>query len=263
MKFIVLKIFEVDKIYTIKVQYIKYNEQKRTIDNEYISEVKDLQNFKYFLKNFTVNNEYKKATLIINYISNQVIIDNLNLDNRTSNNKVKALVNNIYPNFETTHTGSYQIYSLYNKRKYLLVRLFNKQNDSELHNQCEMINYKKKIFNYDQFYIDDFIAHHKYKLMYKHIIFIQVENNFWRFSEILNGKLVNYLILNEKNENFETDKNYIFKIIDRRIDEIIMDSDYRTFVSFSEEWSMYNIMYVDYAEKFRYFDEKKYVMAIK
>ena len=52
-------------------------------------------------------------------------------------------------------------------------------------------------------------------------------------------------------------------LMNTRIDEIIMDSDYRTFVSFSEEWSMYNIMYVDYAEKFRYFDEKKYVMAIK
>lgn len=266
MKYIVIKIYETDYNYFLKVEYIRFTEKKRIIDKELFKDFSNLEGIRYYLNNYTINSDYKNSHLFINYISNKIIIDNINItDIKKDNNKIREKVNELYPNFDAEYNNSIYQYSLSNRKKFVLLNLLPKNILNDFENSLTATNVKKKNISYliDVPITNQYLDKIKTKLSYKHIIFIQAENGLWRFSEILHGVMVNFIFLYENDESFLRERNNIFKNIDRSIDEIIIDSDYKTYMSLNNDWKAFNVIHIDSSNQFRYFDEKKLLYASK
>ena len=264
MKYIVIKIFNSDNHYLLKLQYLKYNDINRLIYGEIVRDFTSLKEVQMFLSNYTYNNDYKNAPFLINYISNDVIIENIKIEkNKPNINKIKQQINEFYPNFETNYQFYLMNYSLSNQRKFISVKLYQKAIIKMLNEVFNNLNRRKVYYNLDSIMLDNYISRIKFNNLSKHVVFIQIENGFWRFSEIINNRLIKYLLIDQSDIYFEKELNMIFHNLDRRIDEIIVDSDYKTYTKLCDDWSSYNVLYIDYVDKLRYLDERKLVYASK
>ena len=75
--------------------------------------------------------------------------------------------------------------------------------------------------------------------------------------------MANYIILDETIDSFYEIYNKILNQFSNKIDEIIIDGEYKFYLSLVDKLKGINITIIDYLERLRYIDEKKISSAKK
>ena len=99
MRFIEIKIFDVNSEYFLSIEKINLLNKSKIIEQEYCKEVQTKKDAEYYLTTILNNKEYRKYRLFINYISNDVIIEVINNSKELKNNYLNEL-NILYPNYQ-------------------------------------------------------------------------------------------------------------------------------------------------------------------
>ena len=91
MRFIEIKIFDVNSEYFLLIEKIKLSNKSKIIEQEYCKEVQTKKDAEYYLTTILNNKEYRKYRFFINYNSNDVIIEVINNSKELKNNYLNEL----------------------------------------------------------------------------------------------------------------------------------------------------------------------------
>ena len=263
MKLIIIKIFEINTNYKIGINYLRINNKNKIIDKTETIKFCNLDDVKNYFLDVNIIYEYKNAKILVDYISPKIILENINSDNnniKLNKNSLKDKINELYPNFELSYEYKVDNY-LNNKQKYYLITLINQKLQDEINQKLKFFGGKKTYLYFDQLLNNNYLNYIKNDLVKKHILYFIVEQKIYRIMDIVNGKVINFTYLNEEDTDFEECKKIIFNRIDKRYDKIIIESDFKTYIIIAEILDGYDIIYYEYADKLKYFDERKLLYA--
>ena len=91
----------------------------------------------------------------------------------------------------------------------------------------------------------------------KYVVLIQKNFNYYRFYQILNGKIINYIVLDCESSDFNNIYIKIIKLIDSKVDEVIVDAEYNLYIELVDKLFNVNVVLIDYIEKINHIDERK------
>ena len=69
--------------------------------------------------------------------------------------------------------------------------------------------------------------------------------------------IINYIVIKDTSTEFEMIFNNILSCIDNKVDEVIVDVDYKEYLNLTEKLYNVNIILIDYLDKINFIDERK------
>jgi hypothetical protein len=256
MRFIEIKIFEVNSEYFLLIEKIKLSNKSKIIEQEYCKEVQTKKDAEYYLTTILNNKEYRKYRLFINYISNDVIIEVINNSKELKNNYLNEL-NTLYPNYQLEYDVMHGEIKINANNKKKICALIKNNVFSEIKNFINLVNKKNIYFGLDVFLLQSFLNDNNRYFHKKFIVLIQKNYNYYRVYQIYYGKIINYIVIKDTSKEFEMIFNNILSCIDNKVDEVIVDVDYKEYLSLTEKLYNVNIILIDYLDKINFIDERK------
>lgn len=257
MKFIEIKIFNINAEYFVLIEKIKLSNNSKIIEQEFYKEVKTKKDVEYYLNNILNNKENRKYKFFINYISNDIIIEVINISKELRNNYLTEL-NTLYPNYQLEYNVMHGEIKVNPNNKKIICALLHNNIFNEIKNIINLINKKNIYLGMDVFLLQNFL-NDNLKLFYKkYVILIQKNYSYYRVYQIYYGKIVNYIVIKDDSKEFEIIFNNILNFIDNKVDEVIVDVDYKEYLKLTEKLYNINIILIDYLEKLNFIDERKF-----
>lgn len=266
MKYIVIKIYEIKKEYRIKISFVRITENHRIFDKIMIKKFDSLDNIKQYFNSFDVMREYRSARVLVDYISPRILLENINFNNekiKSNKNNIQDKIEELYPNFQLTYDLDIENYMMNGRQKYYLVTMISKEMKNFVNNNFSIFSKKKVYLNFDQTLNNFYLSKLKYSIGKQHILYIIIECEIYRILEIVNCKMINLIYLDAEDPSFEDCRKIVFNRIDKRFDAIVIDSDFKTYMNLAEELEGYNVIYYEYSDKMKFFDERKLIYATK
>ncbi len=259
MKYIMLKIFENQNKYGLRLMVGKYKDNYKNIEKDLFKYFDSKILLKQYLNNLPISFDSNKTKIFINYIGNQIIIDNIipEIDKNLKKDVLIDKINDLYPDNNLKCDRFVNEIILNNKKKQYVVSIIPKNTNEKLLEFARCINSQKIEVGLDVILFQSYLLKKKISFNKKLFLLIQKDDIYWRFYQVLNGVIINYLLLNEEDDCFKIIIDDISSHIDKSYDEIIVDADYRTFVLFTEKYPTLNISYVDYVSNLKNIDERK------
>lgn len=257
MKIVEVKIFNTSADYFVIVEKIKYNNNFKIIEQEYSRKIESTNEIQYYLTNILNTIDFRKNKIFINYISNDVLIETLNSNDLKFN--LNKELNMIYPNYHLDYnlfTGEIKMNS---KNKKIVCALVKIEVINKIKTFISFVGKKEIYFGLDILMLQCFINKNISLFSKKYILLIQKNYIFYRFYQILNGKIVNYLILDEESNEFKNIYKSVINKIDGKVDEVIFEGDYKTYHMLIVQLFNVNIHYIDYNDKLKNLDERKLI----
>lgn len=263
MKYVMVKIYDVQKNFGLCVQYLRIKNNLKIIDREIYKTFQDYKSLKLFLNEYPITIEYAKSKILITYISNDVFVEIINHSTDVINNKVdlKKKIEELYPNYSSRFEVELCISNFGTKQKLYFGKFLSKKKMQLIKENFEFINNQKVFIDFDFNICQKFLTKHKNYFFKKRVLLIQWDNEHLRVLDIDNSNLISYLLINEKEENFEQLISCVYELMNKRYDEIIIDSDFKKFIKFTEKWPNLNFVFIEHIDKLRNFDERKIVYA--
>lgn len=262
MKYIIIKIFYEFDSFGARIMYGNIKDNQKFVEKDSFKVFSDIEELKKYLSNISFNINYLKAKLFIDFIFGEVLIETIIKENEVNKNVyIKEKLSDIYPKY----INKYDVYQeddyKNNRFKNYYLIMIPKKLSKTMTEIVNMFYLNKKVFGVDCLLFQQHLNKNIHYFYKKNIVLIQKDCSFWRFYKIINGKIVDYLVLNEDYEQFNKIKNEIFNEIVVNIDEIIIDSDYRSYALISEEIRHQNITYIECAPRLKNIDERKIFYA--
>lgn len=254
-----IKVFELNNEYAIRLIVETIRNSQKIIEKDLFKTFSSDFLLKQYLGSIVTSLEYKKAKIFFNYITNKIIIENIipEIDCGSMKDFLKEKINLIYPNHKLKYDNYLKEVTLKNKKKQYTITLIPKEIQDTINIYFSSINQSQKVYGYDLILFQDYLTKNKHLFTKKYLLIIQKDYVYWRFFEVLGGVVINYLIMNEENDCFKEVTSNILGNIEKAYDEVIIDADYKTYISFNEKYPLVNITYVDFIPKLKNIDERK------
>ena len=102
-----------------------------------------------------------------------------------------------------------------------------------------------------QFYINK----NKAFFIKKYILLIQKTFHYYRVYQILNGKIINYIILNDQKDEFSQMYKDITNNMNNKIDEVIFEGDYNKYQDLVDKLLKISVVLIDYIDILKIFQQ--------
>lgn len=259
MKLVQVKIFNVNKHYYVIIEKIKFTDKSKKVEFEYTKKIDTRSEVQYYLTNILNNKELRKNKIFINFISNDVLIETIT----ETNDDYKKKLNELYPNYSANYNllTSEIKYNSKNKKKVCALVKFETIN--EIKTILSLVGKKKVYYGIDALMLQNLINKNNTEFNKKYVVLIQKINNYYRFYQILNTKIINYIILDESSGDFKEFYENIIKLIDSKVDEVIVDAEYKVYIDLVDKLFSVNVVLIDYLDKLSNIDERKIVYGKK
>lgn len=256
MKFVEVKIFNDENEYFVYIEKMKFNGKQKIIEQEYYQNFNSISEIQYYLTNILNTNEFRKNKIFINYISNDVLIETIG---NKLNNKIdlKKELNMYYPNYQLDYSVLSGEIKLSSKNKKIVCALVQHDVINKIKSVISFVGKKDVFFGIDVLMLQFFINKNINLFYKKYILLIQKNKKFYRIYQVLNGKIINYIVLNEEKRNFNKVYESIIKSIDNKIDEVIFDGNYMEYHNLVEKLFKVKVILIEYIEKIKNLDERK------
>lgn len=263
MKYIIIKVFEFNNEFAINLIVEKIKSSQRMVEKDLFKTFPSSILLKQYLNNIPINLEYHKSKIFIDYINDKILIENIIPEITAGLKKdiLKDKVNLIYPNYNLKYQTSLKEFNLKNKKKQSTITLIPNELQHRLNEYFNCVQCNNKVYGYDLMLFQAYLNKKTYLFSNKYLLLIQKNHIIWRFFEILNGVIINYLIINEEKNYFDDVLAHILVNIEKTYDEIIIDADYKTYIGFNEKFPLANIVYIDFISKLKNIDERKIMYA--
>lgn len=261
MKIVKVLVFKFQSKIFLNIEKIKINDKNKIIEKEIKKDFNDSSETQYFLANVLNNIEFKNYKVFVNYISNDVLIENINKNFNDNVNKANVLsdLNNLYPNYNLDYDVNISEVKNKGGNKKHLISLVPKNLYTTINEFIYRVNNKNLWFGIDILLFQELIKKYSNYFIKKYIILIQKNDSFIRIYQILNGYIINYVVLYENEELF----NLIMCQFGNTVDEIIIDGEYRFYSKLCDKYKNINFTIIDYIERLKNIDEKKIIFAKK
>ncbi len=256
MRLVQAKIFNVNSHFYVIVERIKLSDKAKILEFEYTKKLDNKNEVQYYLTNVLNTKELRKNKIFINYISNDVLIETINQNKETKEDFHKQL-NNLYPNYKQEYellTGEIK-YNSKNKKK--VCALVKNEIVNEIKTILSLVGKKRVYYGVDSLLLQQLINKNIVLFNKKYIVLIQKNFNYYRFYQILNGKIINYIVLDCESSNFNNIYLKIIKLIDSKVDEVIVDAEYNIYIELVDKLFNVNVVLIDYIDKINHIDERK------
>ena len=262
MKLIQVRIFNHNDSYFIIIEKLNFKNNIKVIEQEFTKELNSQSDIQYYITNILNNKELRKHKIYINYISNDIILELINENKRTKNNYLNVL-SKMYPNYENNYNLlTSEIKINFDNRKRICA-LVNNDIIRKINSIISLVGKEKVYYGIDIILLQSFVNDNLVMFNKKYIIILQKNYNFYRFYQILNGKIINYLVVNEMDEKFKEIFDQCLKLIDNKVDELIFDGPYNLYRNLIDKYFNVNVSYMDYQEKLKNLDERKLIYGKK
>lgn len=262
MRLVQAKIFNVNRCYYVIVERIKLTDKSKILEFEYTKKLDNKNEVQYYLTNILNTKELRKNKIFINYISNDVLIETINQNKENKEDFLKQL-NNLYPNYKQDYellTGEIK-YNSKNKKK--VCALVKNEIISEIKTLLSLVGKKRVYYGVDSLLLQQLINKNSAMFNKKYLVLIQKNFNYYRFYQILNGKIINYIVLDSESNDFNDIYQSIIKLIDSKVDEVIVDAEYNVYIELVDKLFNVNVVLIDYIERINHIDERKIVYGKK
>lgn len=265
LKIIVVNIYKICNSYSLQFKKLKISDSSRIIESEFSKKIGMFSDLQNILPTIINNYEYKSYKVLINLISNEILLENysFSFDDNNSKSNILDKVNLLYPNI----LNDYEIINVETKiknvSKKFLFWMVPKTLQLDIEKICSRLENRNLYYGIDVLLLQDFVKKNCLMFIKKHIILMQKNDNFYRIYEVFYGYVTNYIILDETIDSFYEIYNKILNQFSNKIDEIIIDGEYKFYLSLVDKLKGINITIIDYLERLRYIDEKKISSAKK
>jgi len=256
MRLVEVKIFNLENEYFVYIEKLKFNNNVKVVEQEYYQSFNMINEVQYYLTNILNTPEFRKNKIFINYISNDVLIETINNNLNTKIN-VKKELNVYYPNYHLEYSLLSGEIKLNTKNKKVVCALVKHDIMNKIKSLVSFVGKKEVYFGIDILMLQCYINKNLFLFNKKYVLLLQKNNKFYRIYQILNSKIINYLVLNEDNIEFNKIYNSIIKSIDNKIDEVIFEGNYMEYHSLVEKLFNVNVILTEYMENVKYLDERK------
>ena len=256
MKFIEVKVFHDQINYFLIIEKINFKNNQKIIEQEFKNEIQDINEVKYYLTSILNNVEYRKYKTFINFISNDVIIEVVN-ENKTTKTNYLTEINKLYPNYHIDYQLLSSVMKINSENKKRICALVSNQMVKDVNSIISFSGKNKIYLGIDALLLQMFINDNVLYFNKKYIIILQKTFSYYRIYQILNGKIINYIIINENNNNFNNIFTTCLRNIDNKADEVIFEGPYMVYNNLVEKYFMVSITFMDNIDKIRYLDERK------
>ena len=256
MRLVQAKIFNVNRCYYVIVERIKLTDKSKILEFEYTKKLDNKNEVQYYLTNILNTKELRKNKIFINYISNDVLIETIN-QNKENKEDFHKQLNNLYPNYKQDYellTGEIK-YNSKNKKK--VCALVKNEIISEIKTLLSLVGKKRVYYGVDSLLLQQLINKNSAMFNKKYLVLIQKNFNYYRFYQILNGKIINYIVLDSESNDFNDIYKSIIKLIDSKVDEVIVDAEYNVYIELVDKLFNVNVVLIDYIERISHIDERK------
>lgn len=256
MRLVQAKIFNVNRCYYVIVERIKLTDKSKILEFEYTKKLDNKNEVQYYLTNILNTKELRKNKIFINYISNDVLIETIN-QNKENKEDFHKQLNNLYPNYKQDYellTGEIK-YNSKNKKK--VCALVKNEVISEIKTLLSLVGKKRVYYGVDSLLLQQLINKNSAMFNKKYLVLIQKNFNYYRFYQILNGKIINYIVLDSESNDFNNIYQSIIKLIDSKVDEVIVDAEYNVYIELVDKLFNVNVVLIDYIERISHIDERK------
>lgn len=256
MRLVQAKIFNVNRCYYVIVERIKLTDKSKILEFEYTKKLDNKNEVQYYLTNILNTKELRKNKIFINYISNDVLIETIN-QNKENKEDFHKQLNNLYPNYKQDYellTGEIK-YNSKNKKK--VCALVKNEIISEIKTLLSLVGKKRVYYGVDSLLLQQLINKNSAMFYKKYLVLIQKNFNYYRFYQILNGKIINYIVLDSESNDFNDIYQSIIKLIDSKVDEVIVDAEYNVYIELVDKLFNVNVVLIDYIERISHIDERK------
>lgn len=256
MRLVQAKIFNVNRCYYVIVERIKLTDKSKILEFEYTKKLDNKNEVQYYLTNILNTKELRKNKIFINYISNDVLIETIN-QNKENKEDFHKQLNNLYPNYKQDYellTGEIK-YNSKNKKK--VCALVKNEIISEIKTLLSLVGKKRVYYGVDSLLLQQLINKNSAMFNKKYLVLIQKNFNYYRFYQILNGKIINYIVLDSESNDFNDIYQSIIKLIDSKVDEVIVDAEYNVYIELVDKLFNVNVVLIDYIERISHIDERK------
>lgn len=258
MRLVEVKIFNVENDYFVNIEKLKFNNNLKIVEQEYYQSFNMINEVQYYITNILNTPEFRKNKIFINYISNDVLIETIN-NNLNNKINIKRELNMYYPNYHLEYSLFSGEIKLNSKNKKVVCALVKHDIMNKIKSLISFVGKKEVYFGIDILMLQCFINKNLNVFSKKYVLLIQKNNKFYRFYQILNSKIINYLVLSDDNMDFNQMYNSILKSIDNKIDEIIFEGNYMEYHNLVEKLFNVNVILTEYMEKLKYLDERKLI----
>lgn len=261
MKYIFIKLYDLKDKFYINLSLFKLKDKRKYIEKEMFRSFESIEDVKSFIISFDFSGSYTKSKILFNYITNDTFIDTIQFEKekkKSFKESVNKRIQEFYPNYQLTFDTFTEEYQLKNRSKYIstifvpkkiynILDNFNYINHKKINCEIDMISFQR--------YLNQNISYFKNLF----ILLLISEGPLWRYYEILNGKLSNFILFSTESDVCNNVLKQINSTVDRRYDHIVIDCEYKQYLDISERWKVLNVIYIDYFERFKYVDEKKII----
>lgn len=256
MKCVEVKIFNVLNQYFVVVEKICFKKNIKLLEEEFIKEFNDLDDLKYYLTNVLNTKELRKDKIFINYISNDVIIEVINNNTNLKIDYHKE-INKLYPNYNFDYNlliGELKIKLSYKKGICALVK---KDVYKSVTSLLSFVGKEKIYYGLDPLLLQLFLNDKLNNLNHQFIILIQKNFNFYRFYKVLNGKIIDYIVLKDDINLFDQMFNKLIYNITSKINEVIFEGPYNLYKELVDKLQNISVIYLDSIDYLKNIDERK------
>lgn len=262
MKFIQIKIFKVSINYFILIEKIRIFNSCKIIEQEFYKEVYDKKEAEYYITSFLNDKDFRKYKYFINYISNDPILEVIS-DNNDFKTNYQNELNVFYPNYQLEYDVHIGKIKINNKNRKIVCVLMKKETNNDMKSFIRLINKKNIVYGVDLFLLQSFINQNKHYFLRKYIVIIQKTYHYYRIYKVFYGKIVDYLVVKDETSEFNTVFDKVIATIDYKVDEVIVDLNYKEYIRLTEKLLNINVVLISYLNNLNYLDERKIVYAKK